>query len=133
MKRRLGFSPHMVFVSGKEFVRAVMARLGADGPTALVKAMGWQDEVNQASLISKWTGGTANPSYVPTMQMLEKCGWLKVDAKTRAALVSEADKEQARSGFANVLQATREEPTPDEDSTSQPSRKTAEQRRTPAA
>lgn len=66
----------MVFPSGKAFVEAVMVRLNAHGPTALVRRMEWQNDINKASLISKWTTGVTEPSYGPTMEMLEKCGWL---------------------------------------------------------
>lgn len=75
-------------LDGQSFTRAVMQHLDidpdADGAASeLARQMGWGP--NSPRQVSRWLAGVHLPGYEPTMQMLERCGWLNVNTSNGAA------------------------------------------------
>lgn len=65
-----------------ELVRRVMEVLGCSGPTELARALDL--DVHGYSRIYRWLHGENEPDYEATMLMLEKTGWLNLEARPPA-------------------------------------------------
>lgn len=64
---------------GPDFVRSVMQRLGASSPADLATKMGWKRGTER--LVAKWLNGDNRPGYERTWEMLDRAGWLNLEAK----------------------------------------------------
>lgn len=64
-------------IDGRQFVQAVMRKVGAANPTELSKMLGdpWTDRDQQRKLY-KWAAGETQPNFAGTMALLSLAGML---------------------------------------------------------
>lgn len=65
-------------MTGEEFVRGVMERLGVSSAAALADAMRWPR--GKERTVARWLAGESNPSYENVMEMVQRAGLLSSDA-----------------------------------------------------
>ena len=64
-------------MTGAEFVRQVMDRVGAASPSELAETMQWRRGTERT--VSKWLTGETRPSFGYVMEMVERAGLFSID------------------------------------------------------
>lgn len=93
-------------LDGQEFVRAVMAQLGAATAAELAEKMGWKRGFERT--VARWIAGENEPSYGYVMEMIDKTGWAETGSARPLTEDEAADIRDHREEIANLLRRLQE-------------------------